>query len=126
VSPAPDAVDRYLGALGRQDWDALAATLAEDVHRTGPYGDVRVGREAYRSFLAKVVPELEDYTLEILRRTSNGGVVAVELAETITEPDRHRLRTEEVVVFDVDGSDRIERIRVFTQDSTRTLQDLPA
>ncbi len=48
---ACDAVRRYLDALAAHDWDALAATLAPDVHRIGPYGDVYDGREPYAQFL---------------------------------------------------------------------------
>ena len=41
------AVHRYLDALGRRDWDALAGALAPDVERIGPYRDVVRGRDAY-------------------------------------------------------------------------------
>src|SRR5262249_45346377 len=40
---ARDAVARYLDALPAHDWRALATTLAPDVHRVGPYGDVYDG-----------------------------------------------------------------------------------
>ncbi|HET9729677.1 MAG TPA: DUF4202 domain-containing protein, partial [Acidimicrobiia bacterium] len=40
-------VHGYLEALARQDWAALAATLAPDIDRMGPYRDRFVGREPY-------------------------------------------------------------------------------
>jgi hypothetical protein len=58
-------LERYFEALRRHDWAALAACLAPDVHRTGPYLDEVRGRDAYRDFLAGVVPKLEGYALEV-------------------------------------------------------------
>ena len=34
-----DVVERYLAGLAAHDWDAVAATLAPDVERMGPYRD---------------------------------------------------------------------------------------
>ncbi len=74
----PDAVERYLAALAAQDWPALAATLAPDVERIGPYGDVFRGREAYARFLEETVSALPGYALgverlEALERTPGLG-----------------------------------------------------
>ena len=44
---ARDVVERYLAGLAAHDWDAVAATLAPDVERMGPYRDAYRGREPY-------------------------------------------------------------------------------
>ena len=45
-------------ALAAGDWDALAATLAPDVERIGPYRDVFHGRDAYAEFLRTTITSL--------------------------------------------------------------------
>ena len=124
---ATAVVRRYLEALGRQDWDALEATLAEDVHRTGPFDDVVEGRRAYRDFLQRVVSGLAGYELAVQRiepvETPERGALDVRtcwvrLSETV-DADGGRLRTEEALEFDVDGEGRIARVGVFTRRSRR-------
>ena len=105
-------VDRYLTALGAQDWDALTATLEPDVERTGPYNDVYRSREPYVAYLADVFKTLAGYELGIARRLVAGEVVVVELSETIDLPSGRR-RTDEVVVFDVSAKGLIRRIGVY-------------
>ncbi len=114
---ARDVVQRYLGALGTQDWSALANTLAPGVHRVGPYRDVCDGRDVYAAFLETTITGLAGYDLAVARITANGGTVAVELSETVDDGDS-RLRTDEVVIFDVaDGL--IARVAVYLQTSER-------
>jgi hypothetical protein len=114
---ALDVVRRYCFALGAHDWELLAATLAPDVHRIGPYRDVYDGREAYASFLASTLAALSGYELEVDRMIANGGTVAVELRETVDD-DGARLATDESVLFDVaDGL--IVRVAVYLQTSER-------
>ena len=105
-------VDRYLAALRAQDWDALAATLAPDVERTGPYNDVYRAREPYVAYLADVFRTLSGYELVIARRLVAGDAVVVELSETVDTPSGRR-RTDEVVVFDVSADARIRRVGVY-------------
>jgi hypothetical protein len=53
-------LERYFEAMRACDWPALAETLAEDVHRTGPFLDEVRGRDAYVEFLAGVIPKLPE------------------------------------------------------------------
>ena len=113
-----DVVERYLGGLAGHDWSAVAATLAPDVERVGPYRDVYRGREPYAKFLADTIDSLSGYQLDIDRVHVDGGVVTVELRETVDDGDA-RLETCEAVVFDtVDGL--ITRVAVYLQTSERS------
>jgi limonene-1,2-epoxide hydrolase len=115
---ARDVVDRYLHALASHDWAALAATLAPAVHRAGPYRDTCDGREQYAAFLETTISSLSGYELSVRRATGADGAIAVELTETVDDGD-DRLRTDEVVVFDVsDGL--IANVAVYLQASMRT------
>ena len=115
---ARDVVQRYLDAMAAADWPALAATLALDVERIGPYHDNVHGRAAYAEFLENTIGSLAGYELVVVDMIVDGGRVAVELNETVDDGD-DRLRTDETVVFDVvDGS--IARVAVYLQTSART------
>jgi limonene-1,2-epoxide hydrolase len=120
---ARDVVDRYLAGLAAHDWDAVAATLAPDVERMGPYRDEYHGREPYAAFLAEMIDSLGNYQLDIDRVHGAGTVVTVELRETVDDGDA-RLETSEAVVFDTDGS-LITRVGVYLQTSLRSGPDLP-
>jgi hypothetical protein len=114
---AADVVQRYLDALAAHDWRALAATLADDIHRIGPYRDVYDGRDAYAQFLEHAIAALAGYALSVERMLVAGRTVIVELNETVDDGDG-RLRTDEAVVFDT-GRGRISRIAVYLQTSER-------
>jgi hypothetical protein len=109
---SPSAVGRYLAALGRQDWDALAACLTDDVVRIGPYGDVYEGRDAYVAFLAETLASLPGYELRVERLIVASATVVAELNETIDGP-QGRMRTDEAIVFDLAPSGLIRRVGVF-------------
>ena len=112
---ARDAVERYLAALPAADETAIAATLAPDIERIGPYGDVYRGRDAYAAFLAATISALPNYVLAVERLIADGAVVAVELSETVDFEGRRR-HTDETVVFDVaDGL--ITKVAVYLQKS---------
>lgn len=106
------AVERYLAALGAQDWPALAATLAPDVERIGPWGDVHRGREPYARFLEETLRALSGYALGVDRLITAGDAVVAELHETVDTPDGRR-RTHEAVVFDVAPDGLIRRVAVY-------------
>ncbi len=111
------AVERYLDALARHDWQGLAACLTEGVERVGPYNDVHCGRDAYVTFLAATVDALEGYVLEVSRLVVGAGVVVAELSETVDTPAGRR-RTDEAVVFDLASDGRIARVGVFLRRAT--------
>jgi ketosteroid isomerase-like protein len=112
-----DVVQRYLTALVEHDWSSLTATLASDVYRIGPYRDVCDGRDAYAAFLEATITALSGYELAVRRMTASGGTVAVELSETVDDAGS-RLRTDEVVVFDV-AAGLISHVAVYLQTSER-------
>jgi ketosteroid isomerase-like protein len=112
---AGDVVRRYLAALPTADEPAIAATLAPDVERIGPYNDVFRGRDSYAHFLATTIENLGGYELSITRISAAGSVVTVELSETVDDSGA-RLRTDEAVVFDVRDT-LIARVAVFLRAS---------
>lgn len=115
-------VERYLTALGRQDWLALADCVEEDVERIGPYGDVYRGRDAYVAFLAATLRALGGYQLGVMRVVAAGSVVVAELSET-ADTERGRLRTDQAIVFDVSPAGRIARVAVYLRRSVAVLPD---
>jgi len=114
---ARHTVQRYLAAMAAGDWSTLAATLAPDVERLGPYGDNVRGRAPYAEFLENVITSLSGYELVISDVIVAGGRVAVELSETVDD-DGARLHTDETVVFDVAGG-VITRVAVYLRKSER-------
>jgi ketosteroid isomerase-like protein len=112
-----DAVERYLEALRAHDWPALRATLAPDIARFGPYNDDYRGRDDYASFLEHTVGALRGYELIVDRVAGDGRIVLVELSETVDDRDGRRLRTDEAVVFDLDGDGLISRVAVYLRAS---------
>jgi len=112
-------LERYFDALRSHDWPALAATLAEDVHRTGPYLDVVEGRDAYVAFLSKVLPGLSGYELRVTRmRELEDGELLVLLSEIL---DVNGVRTEfpEALLFALDADERIARVDVYIKQPPR-------
>ena len=105
------------------DWDAVAATLAPDVERMGPYRDAYRGREPYAKFLADTIGALGGYQLDVDRVLGAGPVVTVELRETVDDGDA-RLETSEAVIFDTDDG-LITQVSVYLQTSERHPPRLP-
>jgi limonene-1,2-epoxide hydrolase len=120
---AREVVQGYLGGLAAHDWPAVAASLAPDVERLGPYNDDFSGRENYVAFLEQTICALKGYELVVDRLIADGNRVAVELSETVDDGGE-RLHTDETVVFDVaEGS--IVRVAVYLQSSERRPADQP-
>jgi limonene-1,2-epoxide hydrolase len=115
--PCVTAVERYLEALRAHDFQALRVTLAPDVERFGPYNDDYRGRDEYAGFLEQTVGALRGYELIVDRIAGDGTVVLVELSETVDDRDGRRLRTDEAVVFDLDGDGLISRVAVYLRAS---------
>jgi ketosteroid isomerase-like protein len=96
------------------DWDAMAACLADDVVRVGPFGDTYTPKAPYVAFLAALMPSLPGYSMDVHRVVEAGRVVCVELTETI-DVDGAPLETPEALVFDLDDEGRIARIAIYIQ-----------
>jgi predicted ester cyclase len=109
-----DAVERYLACLAVNDWDGLAATIAEDdLIREGPYCDVVEGKQRYLNFLQKVFASLQGYRLEVKRvMHAPDRVSYVELSESF---DIDGVPTEypECLVFEQNPDGLINRVSVF-------------
>jgi ketosteroid isomerase-like protein len=107
-------VVRYLDRMVAHDWEAMAACLAEDVVRVGPFGDTYTPRAVYVAFLSDLMPALPGYSMRIDRVQSIGRTVLVELTE-IVEIDGTPLETPEALVFDLDDGGRIAHIAIYIQ-----------
>jgi ketosteroid isomerase-like protein len=112
------AVERYLACLAVNDWDGLAATIADDdLIRDGPYCDVVEGKQPYLKFLRGVFASLKGYRLDVQRisRTTD-RVCYVELSETF---DIDGVPTEypECLVFEQNSGGLINRVSVFIKQA---------
>ncbi len=107
-------VVRYLDRMVAHDWEAMAACLAEDVVRVGPFGDTYAPRDVYVAFLSDLMPALPGYSMRVDRVQSVGRTVLVELTE-IVEIDGSPLETPEALVFDLDDDGRIAHIAIYIQ-----------
>ena len=112
--PGRAVVERYLDRMVAHDWEAMAACLAEDVVRVGPFGDTYTPREPYVAFLSELMPTLPGYAMRIGRVVETGRTVVVELTETVTVSGSP-LDTPEALVFDLDGDGRIAHIAIYIQ-----------
>lgn len=100
--------------MGAFDWDAMAACVAPDVVRVGPYRDVKQGRDDYRDFLAETIAALEGYGLDVQRIWTDGSRAVAQLSETLVVDGRRR-RTDEAIVCDLDADGLICRVEVYLQ-----------
>jgi hypothetical protein len=107
-------VERYLACLAVNDWDGLAATIADDdLIRSGPYCDVVEGKQPYVKFLRGVFASLNGYRLDVHRIShTTDRVCYVELSETF---DIDGVPTEypECLVFEQNPDGLINRVSVF-------------
>lgn len=110
---AQRTLDRYFQALRDHHWNAVRACVSADVHRTGPYADVVVGREAYARFLAEVIPTLANYELRVhsIDRTECGDAW-VKLSEFLDVEGR-RTEHPEALHFGFDGEGLISRVDIY-------------
>ena len=107
-------VTRFFDRMAAFDWDAMAACVAEDVARVGPYRDEKSGRDDYRDFLAATIEALEGYRLEVQRIWTDGSRAVAQLSETLLVDGRPR-RTDEAIVLDVGADGLITRVEVYLQ-----------
>ncbi len=111
---ASAVVRRYLERLVAHDWEAMAACLAEDVVRVGPFGDTYTPRDPYVAFLTELMPALPGYSMQIGRIVEQGPTVFVELTEFV-DIGGSPLETPEALIFDLDAQNRIRRIAIYIQ-----------
>jgi ketosteroid isomerase-like protein len=112
-----DVVRRYLDTMIAGDWDGCAACLADDVVRTGPYGDTYASKPVYVSFLSGLMPKLAGYSMDVsrIRYSADGRSAVAELSETVEVEGAPKL-TPEALVFDITADGLIGRIRIYIQE----------
>jgi ketosteroid isomerase-like protein len=111
---ATATVARFFDRMAAFDWDAMAACVAEDVTRVGPFRDVKTGRQDYRDFLAETIGALDGYRLDVQRIWSDGARAVAQLSETLMVEGRAR-RTDEAIVLDLGDDGLIHRVEVYLQ-----------
>ena len=113
-------VETYLERMVAHDFEAMAACLAEDVVRVGPYGDTYTPRDPYVAMLSQLMPALPGYSMEISRiMIVDDRRVVVELSETV-EIDGAPLVTPEALVFDQNDDGLIAHIAIYIQTLPKT------
>ena len=112
-------LQRYFAALRGQDWEALADCLADDVHRTGPYLDGVRGRGAYVDFLAGVIPQLENYALDVRGIHPLEEDRALVLLSESMDHEGLRRTHPEALLFGFDADGRIARVDVYLEQPPR-------
>jgi hypothetical protein len=111
--------ETYLETMVAHDFEAMAACLAEDVVRVGPFGDTYTPRDPYVAMLSELMPTLPGYSMEISRVIDAGALVVVELSETV-EVNGEPLVTPEALVFEIDGAGLIAHISIYIQTPGQT------
>jgi ketosteroid isomerase-like protein len=111
---ATNIVEQFLDRMVAHDWDGVADCLASDVVRVGPFGDTYSPRDRYLAFLAELMPQLPNYSMNVARVTYQDGLAVAELSETM-DVDGAPLETPEALVFDLDAAGKIARIAVYIQ-----------
>jgi hypothetical protein len=114
-----DVLERYFAALRAHDWQGLADTLADDVHRTGPFLDVVEGKGAYVEFLAGVIPPLANYALDVARILVFDDGAALALLSESMDRDGRRETHPEALLFEFDAAGRIARVDVYIKRPPR-------
>ncbi|MBV9320496.1 MAG: nuclear transport factor 2 family protein [Mycobacterium sp.] len=108
--------------MAANDWDGLAATLADEgLVREGPYCDVVEGKEPYVAFLREVLTSLTGYRLDVQRISHVSDRLSyVELSETV-EVDGSPTKYPECILFEKNDDGLICRVSVFIkQPANRT------
>jgi len=112
AAQARELVERYLDRIVAHDWDAMSECLADDVVRTGPFGDTYSGKRDYVEFLSGLMPSLEGYSMRVDRIVADSAFAVAELSETV-ELGGVPVETPEALVFDMDDDGRIARISIY-------------
>lgn len=108
-----EVVDRYFDALGRHDWPAMRACLADGFTRRGPYAEQWFpDPDSYVAYLAGVLPGYVDHTIDVTRVVEQGDAVHAEWTERLGPPGA-RTMVRVCVAIDLDAAGRIARMEVF-------------
>jgi hypothetical protein len=112
-------LERYFDAIRTQNWDELASCLSPTVERTGPYLDVFHGRDDYVAYLSRVIPSLENYSLNVDRvRELEGGALCVELNEVLDLEGVSSVFPE-VLLFGFDDDGTIDSVDIYIKQPPR-------
>jgi SnoaL-like domain len=111
---ATHAVERYLRCMAANDWDGLAATIADEgLTREGPFCDRIEGKHRYVAFLRNVITSLKRYRLTVQRVSHVSDRVSyVELSETF-EVDGVLAEYPECILFERNDDGLISHVSVF-------------
>lgn len=114
ITDGTGAVERYLTGLANQNWEGLAATVADHgLVREGPFCDVVEGKEPYIAFLRGVFSKFEGYQLHVHRISHVSERLSyVELTETF-HIDGVPTEYPECLVFEQNADGLISRVSVF-------------
>jgi len=111
-------VEDFLTHYNARDWERLADCFSvDDFERIGPFVDVISDSAEYVAFLRRVVPTLgDDYHLGTERVVYVPGeqTAFAQLIEHYAVDGNVR-DTPEVIIFGLDGRDRIRRMRLYVQ-----------
>lgn len=111
---AVQVVERFLDRMVAHDWDAMAACLADDFVRVGPFGDTYEGKRDYVAFIAVLLPTLAAYEMRVQRVVAAGAVVVAELTEKV-DVDGRPVVTPEALVFGLDAEGLIRHVSIYVQ-----------
>lgn len=111
-------IERFLDRMVAHDWDAMAACLAEEFWRVGPFGDVKPSKTEYVEFISTLMPTLPGYSMRVDRVVYGDRVGWAELSETV-EVNGVPVETPEGLVFDLDEHGLITRVAVYVQTRPR-------
>ncbi len=112
-------LERYFDAIRTQSWSTLASCLSPSVERTGPYLDVFHGRDDYVAYLSRIIPALENYSLNVDRvRELEGGALCVELNEALDLEGVSSVFPE-VLLFGFDDDGTIDSVDIYIKQPPR-------
>ena len=118
--PTPrDVLERYFDALRTADWKGLAACLAPDVRRTGPYLDVVEGREPYAAFLARTLARLANYRLWVDRVLEIDDRTSLVLLREVLDVEGVSTAFPEALLFGFDETGLIASVDVYIKQPPR-------
>jgi hypothetical protein len=112
-------LERYFNAIRTRNWEDLASCLSPSVERTGPYLDVYHGSDDYVAYLSRIIPTLENYSLNVDRvRELEDGALCVELNEVMDLEGVPGVFPE-VLLFGFDDDGSIDGVDIYIKQPPR-------